>query len=149
MNLYLLQFIGKWVGFIILSIVTSLGVNVEENRIEIINENVTKNISVFTEVKDYQIIIAELYDPILARMIQIAPYAPSDAFDNWEQSIADYIEYHGCSNRITDFLSYEAWWMGNIGPTLAQELIRLTPQSHTMYLLLEDCIESAIPITWE
>lgn len=56
MNLYLLQFIGKWVGFIILSIVTSLGVNVEENRIEIINENVTKNISVFTEVKDYQII---------------------------------------------------------------------------------------------
>ena len=100
-------------------------------------------------IKDYKIVIAEQYDPVLARMIQAAPYAPSDAFDNWEQSIADYIEYHGGSNRITDFLSYEAWWMGNIGPTLAQELIRLTPQSHTMYLLLEDCIESAIPITWE
>lgn len=100
-------------------------------------------------IKDYQIAIAEQYDPVLARMIQAAPYAPSDAFDNWEQSIADYIECHGGSNNITDFLLYEAWWMGKIGPTLAQELIKITSQNHTMYLLLEDCIESAMPITWE
>lgn len=100
-------------------------------------------------IKDYQIVIAEQYDPVLARMIQAAPYAPSDAFDNWEQSIADYIDCHGGSNPITDFLLYECWWMGNIGPHTAKELINLTPKNNTMYILLQDCLETATPITWE
>lgn len=100
-------------------------------------------------IKDYKIVIAEQYDPVLARMIQAAPYAPSDAFDNWAQSITDYIDCHGGSNPITDFLLYECWWMGNIGPHTAKDLINLTPKNNTMYVLLQDCLETATPITWE
>ena len=50
MNFYLLQLIGKWIGFITLSLATSMGFNVSETTTEVENQNLSKNINIQAEV---------------------------------------------------------------------------------------------------
>lgn len=56
MNFYLLQLIGKWIGFITLSLATSMGFNVSETTTEVENQNLSKNINIQAEVVEYKTI---------------------------------------------------------------------------------------------
>ena len=54
MNLYLLQLVGKWIGFLCISFVSLFGTNANVNVHIVYNENLNKNHNVVNTIESYQ-----------------------------------------------------------------------------------------------
>lgn len=56
MNFYLLQMVGKWISLLILSVMSIFNFEIKETKYEIENDNINKNINVYTEIIPYETI---------------------------------------------------------------------------------------------
>ena len=56
MNFYLLHVVGKWFSLIVLSVMSIFGFTVNEQKLEVTNEVMDKNVSITTEIIPYETI---------------------------------------------------------------------------------------------
>lgn len=67
MNFYLLQVVGKWISFLIVSLMSIFGFNVDSQEQEVANTNNNKNVNMTTEVVAYK--TEKIYDASIPRNV--------------------------------------------------------------------------------